>query len=157
MNDAKYEDYISADTRYGTSFSPCLSPTNPLALCDFKGNRLNQTPPYTVDLGAEYTINTSIGTFVPRADIFFSGEVFFTPPNDPRARQEPYHTTNLHLLWNDNSGRWWADAFVNNLENNDIISNDGLQSISLGQQVMEPDNYAYYPPRTFGLRVGIHL
>jgi len=53
--------------------------------------------------------------------------------------------------------RWWAEAFVKNLENKDIISNDGLQSISLGMGAQEPDNYAYYPPRTFGLRVGVRI
>ena len=44
-----------------------------------------------------------------------------------------------------------------NLENDDIISNDGLQSISLGQQVLEPDNFVYNPPRTFGVRVGVNF
>jgi hypothetical protein len=41
---------------------------------------------------------------------------------------------------------------VKNLENANVISNDGLQSISLGQQVLEPDNFTYFPPRTFGVR-----
>jgi iron complex outermembrane receptor protein len=160
LSDAKYLEYFSRDTRYGPFLAPCtiLDPTDPhYGECDFKGHKLNQTPPYTVDLGAEYTINSAFGTFTPRADIFFSGEVFFTPPNNPLARQGAYHQTNLHLTWNDNNGRWWADAFVNNLEDKDVISNDGLQSISLGLGVLEPDNYAYYPPRTVGLRVGVHL
>jgi iron complex outermembrane receptor protein len=158
LSDAKYVEYVSADTRFAAPASPCFDPvTNPLAQCNFKGNRLNQTPPYTVDLGAEYTFITPMGSFTPRAEVFFSGEVFFTPPNNPLARQSPYHQTDLHLTWNSVDNRWWADAFVKNIENKDIISNDGLQSSSLGLGVQEPDNYAYYPPRTFGLRVGVHL
>jgi iron complex outermembrane receptor protein len=159
LTDAKYLEYMSRDGRYSLFSSPCFNGdfVHPEALCDFKGNKLNQTPPYTVDLGAEYTFITSIGNFTPRAEIFFSGEVYFTPPNNPLARQSPYHQTDLRLTWNSVDNRWWAEAFVKNLENKDIISNDGLQSISLGQQVQEPDNYAYYPPRTFGLRVGVHI
>jgi iron complex outermembrane receptor protein len=158
LTDAKYEQYLSRDTRYSVTASPCFDPvTNPDALCNFKGNKLNQTPPYSVDLGAEYTFLTSIGSFTPRAEIFFSGEVFFTPPNNPLARQAPYHQTDLHLTWNSVDNRWWADAFVKNLENKDVISNDGLQSATLGLGVQEPDNYAYYPPRTFGVRLGVHL
>ena len=30
-----------------------------------------------------------------------------------------------------------------------------LQSISLGQGLLEPDNFAYYPPRTVGFRFGV--
>jgi iron complex outermembrane receptor protein len=158
LTDAKYEQYLSRDTRYSVTASPCYDPaTNPDALCNFKGNKLNQTPPYTFDLGAEYTFITSIGSFTPRAEVFFSGEVFFTPPNNPLARQSPYHQTDLHLTWNSVDNRWWADAFVKNLENKDVISNDGLQSATLGLGVQEPDNYAYFPPRTIGLRVGVHL
>jgi iron complex outermembrane receptor protein len=158
LSDGKYETYFSRDTRFGVLNSPCYDAvTNPEALCDFKGNKLNQTPPYTVNVGAEYTFDTAFGSLTPRAEIFFSGEVFFTPPNNPLARQAPYHQTDLHLTWNSANNRWWADAFVKNLENKDIISNDGLQSSSLGLGVLEPDNYAYYPPRTFGVRIGVHL
>jgi iron complex outermembrane receptor protein len=106
-------------------------------------------------LGAEYVFETTFGRIVPRADIFWSGEVFFLPDNIDLVRQDPYHRTNLRVTWTDPSDRWRVDAFVHNLEDDDIISNDGLQSVSLGQQVFQPDNYVYYPPRTVGLRVGM--
>jgi outer membrane receptor protein involved in Fe transport len=63
--------------------------------------------------------------------------------------------TNLHLTWISNDSRYKAEAFVNNLENSNVISNDGLQSITLGQQALEPDNFVYYPPRTVGIRFGV--
>jgi iron complex outermembrane receptor protein len=155
ITDATYGNYISTDTRFGGP-GPGCSPIAPF-LCNFRGNWLNQTPPYTVDLGAEYNFETSIGTITPRVDAFFSGRVQFLPDNFPTSTQHAYTMTNLNLTWVDKSGRYKLDAFVRNIENSTVISNDGLQSITLGQQVIEPDNFAYYAPRTFGIRFGVNL
>jgi iron complex outermembrane receptor protein len=152
LTDGVYEEYITQDGRFGVPPANC---TLPGGLCDFSGNTLNQTPPYTVNLGAEYTFETSFGTITPRADIFWSGEVFFLPDNIDLVRQDPYTRTNLRVTWTDVTDHWKIDAFVHNLEDDDIISNDGTQSISLGQGAFQPDNYAYYAPRTIGLRVGM--
>ncbi|MBI3675803.1 MAG: TonB-dependent receptor [Proteobacteria bacterium] len=158
LTEAKYDEYKTIDNRYlFAGLSPCFDPfTNPAAICDFKGHRLIQTPEYTVDLGGEYTFDTSIGTITPRADVFFSGDVFFLSANTPRDRQSAYTLTNFHLTWNSTNGKWMADAFVNNAFDKDVISNDGLQSATIGLG-FGIDNYTYYAPRTFGLRVGVHL
>ncbi|MBS0473494.1 MAG: TonB-dependent receptor [Proteobacteria bacterium] len=154
LNRATYGNYITTDTRFGGPGPGC----DPLTLlCNFRGNSLNQTPPYTFDIGAEYTFYTPFGTLTPRVDAFFSGKVQFLPDNYFTSTQKPYHLTNLHLTWLSTSGRYKAEAFVNNIEDEAVISNDGLQSISLGQQALEPDNFAYYPPRTFGVRFGVNL
>ncbi len=81
----------------------------------------------------------------------------FLPDNFFTSTQHAYNLTDLHLTWTDNDGRYRLDAFVKNLGNTTVISNDGLQSISLGQQALEPDNFAYYPPRTIGVRFGVNL
>ena len=126
--------------------------------CNWAGNQLNQTPPYTIDVGAEYNWDTSIGTITPRVDAFWSGEVEFLPDNiNP---QKPYEETDLNLMWTDPSGRYTLDAFVKNLGNTAVITNDGLQSTSLSGPPgagggFEFDNYVYAPPRTFGIRLGV--
>jgi len=81
--------------------------------------------------------------------------VDFLPDN--LSPQKSYTQTNAHLTWVSDDQMYRVEAFVNNIENNDIISNDGLQSITLGQGVLQPDNYAYYPPRTFGIRLGVRF
>ncbi len=154
VNRATYGNYITTDTRFGAP-GPGCSPAP--VLCNFRGNQLNQTPPYAINLGAEYNFETSVGTITPRVEALFSGEVQFLPDNYITSTQKPYHTTNLHLTWLSKDGHYKAEAFVNNLENEDIISNDGLQSITLGQQVQQPDNFAYYAPRTVGFRFGVNL
>ncbi len=154
VNRATYGNYITTDTRFGAP-GPGCSPAP--VLCNFRGNTLNQTPPYTIDIGAEYNFDTSFGTITPRVDTFISGKVQFLPDNYITSQQKPYTLTNFHLTWLSPNGRYKAEAFVNNIENADVISNDGLQSISLGQQVQEPDNFVYYPPRTVGFRFGVNL
>jgi iron complex outermembrane recepter protein len=149
LTDAHYGEYITTDTRFGGP-GPGCSPTT--LLCNFQGNELNQTPPYTVDFGAGYTFHIANGTITPRVDTFFSGHVQFLPDNYFTSTQPAYHFTNVHVAWLSANGRWQIEAFAKNLENANVISNDGLQSISLGQQVLEPDNFTYYPPRTFGVR-----
>jgi len=155
INHSTYGRYITTDTRFGGP-GPGCSGVAPF-LCNFSGHTLNQTPPYTLDLGAEYTFNTSFGTITPRVDAFFSGKVQFLPDNYITSQQKPYTLTNLHLTWVSTNGHYKAEAFVNNIENANVISNDGLQSITLGQQGLEPDNFAYFPPRTVGFRFGVNL
>ena len=154
LTDARYGTYITTDTRFGGPGPGCNAAT---LLCNFKGNWLNQTPPYTVDLGAEYVFHTAFGTLTPRVDAFFSGKVEFLPDNYFTSVQKPYHLTNVSLTWNSPNGRYRIEAFGKNLENANVISNDGLQSISLGQQAIEPDNFVYYPPRTFGVRFAVNV
>ena len=161
LNRSTYGNYFTVDTRYPGLGPACSSTiitnaTGPHYLCNFKGNTLNQTPPFTLDLGAEYTFNTPFGTITPRVDTFISDKVQFLPDNNPLSTQKSYTLTNLHLTWLSTDGHYKAEAFVNNIENADVISNDGLQSGSLGQGMLEPDNFVYYPPRTVGFRFGVN-
>ncbi|MEO8811749.1 MAG: TonB-dependent receptor [Caulobacteraceae bacterium] len=154
LTDAKYGQYTTTDTRFGGP-GPGCSPVT--LLCNFQGNELNQTPPYTVDVGAGYTFHTAIGTITPRVDAFFSGRVQFLPDNYVTSTQKPYHLTNLNVTWRSPGGRYQLEGFVKNIENTEVISNDGLQSITLGQQVLEPDNFTYFPPRTYGVRLTVNF
>jgi iron complex outermembrane receptor protein len=154
VNRSTYGNYITTDTRFGGP-GPGCSLVGPPFLCNFRGHTLNQTPPFTLDLGAQYTFETEFGTITPRVDSFISGKVQFLPDNFITSQQKPYTLTNLHLTWISNDEHYKAEAFVNNIENADVISNDGLQSITLGQSLLEPDNFAYFPPRTVGVRFGV--
>jgi hypothetical protein len=148
LTHATYGTYMTTDARHNPGTTP---------LVNFRGNWLNQTPPYSFALGAEYTFHTSIGTITPRIDTFFSGRVQFLPDNFPTSTQRAYNMTDFHIEWNDNDARYRFEVFVKNIGDTTVKSNDGLQSITLGQQGLEPDNFAYYAPRTVGVRFGLNL
>ncbi len=142
---AEYDSYTTIDNRYAGS--PPVS---------FDGNRLVQTPKHTLDVGVQYTIETGVGTLTPRVDSFWSGDLYFLSANSRRDRQDAYVLTNVSVDWKDPSERWTVTGFVRNVSDEDVISNDGLQSNTLGLG-FGIDNYTYYPPRTYGLRVGVEL
>jgi len=146
ITDARYDEYLTTDNRF---------PGSPVT--SFAGNRLVQTPKHTVNLGAQYSFDTSVGTFTPRADFFYSSELFFLSANHPLDRQKAYTKTNLSLTWEDIARRWSIEAFVHNLENKDVIANDGLNAATLTENVIGADQYIYYPPRTFGVRFGVNF
>ena len=66
-----------------------------------------------------------------------------------RDKQDAYHRTNARLTWDSLDGRWSMQAFVDNIEDDDIVQNLALGSGSLGY----PNNVTLYPPRMYGLRM----
>jgi iron complex outermembrane receptor protein len=150
---ARYDQYMTIDNRYAAAAPGCNATTR---LCDFAGHRLVQTPQYTFDTGAEYTFDTGSGTLTPRVDVFWSGDLYFLSANSPLDRQKAYTRVDANLLWKAANNAWTLEAFVRNLTNRDVISNDGLQSNTLGNG-FGLDNYTYYPPRTYGVRLGVNF
>jgi iron complex outermembrane receptor protein len=150
LTDAEYGEYMTIDNRYAGPAPGCDPVTR---LCDFAGNRLVQTPEYTINLGVQYVFEAGFGTVTPRIDVFRSGDLYFLSANSPLERQAAYTLVDLGVSWRAPDGRWSLEAFVRNVGDKDVISNDGLQSNTLGGG-FGLDNYTYYPPRTWGVRLG---
>ena len=150
---AEYDQYVTIDNRYAGAAPGCSATTR---LCDFAGHRLVQTPKYTFNLGAQYAIASAFGEITPRVDLFRSGDLFFLSANSPLERQGGYTLVDLSVILRAPGDRWTAEAFVRNVGDKDVISNDGLQSNTLGNG-FGLDNYTYYPPRTWGVRVGVNF
>jgi outer membrane receptor protein involved in Fe transport len=87
----------------------------------------------------------------PRIDVFHSSDLFFLSANSPLERQGAYTLVDANVAWR--SGNLKVELFGRNLGDEDVISNDGLQSNTIGGG-FGPDNLAYYPPRTYGVRIG---
>lgn len=151
LTKAEYDEYITINNRFSTAGPGCNATTR---LCDFSGRRLVQTPKHTLNLGAQYAIETSFGQVTPRVDVFNSGDLYFLSANSPLERQKAYTLVDANITWRAPDGRYTVEGFVRNATDEDIISNDGLQSNTIGNG-FGPDNYTYYPPRTYGVRVGV--
>lgn len=150
---AGYDRYVTIDNRFAAAAPGCNAATR---LCDFAGHRLVQTPEHTFNLGAQYLFQTSFGTVTPRVDAFWSGDLFFLSANSPRERQKAYALLDANVVWRSPDQRWSIEGFVRNATDEDVISNDGLQSNTIGNG-FGIDNYTYYPPRTYGVRVGVNF
>ncbi|UTP38210.1 TonB-dependent receptor [Phenylobacterium sp. LH3H17] len=153
LTDAEYDEYITINNRFSTPGPGCNSTTR---LCDFSGKRMVQTPKHTLNMGAQYAFETAFGQVTPRIDVFNSGALYFLSANSPLERQKGYTLVDVNVTYRAPEGRWTLEAFVRNVGDKDIISNDGLQSNTIGNG-FGLDNYTYYPPRTWGVRVGVNF
>ncbi len=151
FTDAKYDQYVTINNRFSGPAPGCDPVTR---LCDFAGHRLVQTPRYTFDVGGQYAWRTGWGEVTPRIDVFTSGDLFFLSANSPLERQKAYTLVDANVTWRSPDGRFTVEVFGRNLGDEDVISNDGLQSNTIGMG-FAPDNLAYYPPRTYGVRLGV--
>ncbi|MCE9520864.1 MAG: TonB-dependent receptor, partial [Alphaproteobacteria bacterium] len=142
--DATYDSYTTIDSRAGTSGLPE----------DLTGNRLNRTPEFTVVLGGQYDIPTSVGIFSARADFLWQDEVFFRAQNLADDRQEAYTKTDLRVIWTSSKEDFKAEAFVENLEDEDVVNNIIIPAQTLGGPTSQ---ITLNPPRTFGVRLSTYF
>ncbi len=142
--DATYDSYTTVDSRAGSSGLPE----------DLSGNRLNRTPEFTVVLGGQYDIPTSAGIISARADFLWQDEVFFRAQNLPEDRQKGYTKTDLRIIWTAPSEDFKAEAFVENLEDEDVINNIVIPAQTVGGPTSQ---ISLNPPRTFGVRLSAYF
>nr|MEA2798879.1 iron complex outerrane recepter protein [Phenylobacterium sp.] len=86
----------------------------------------------------------------------WSGDLFFLSANSPLDRQKAYALVDANVIWRSPDRRWQVEGFIHNATDETVISNDGLQSNTIGNG-FGLDNYTYYPPRTYGVRVGVNF
>lgn len=114
------------------------------------GNRLPQSPRYTVNLAAAYTVNTGIGDFTLRGEAAYTDRVYFSFYNRPEVSQDGYGKYNAFLNYSDDKTGLSASLFVRNIANKRTISS---AQVSAGFSRF-PIVGAYDPPRTYGASIG---
>jgi outer membrane receptor protein involved in Fe transport len=117
---------------------------------DLGGNKLPNTPDFTLSAGAQYTMPLSedwAGTL--RGDFYWQGNSFARIYNDkPYDQLHGYTNINLALIFTNQDG-WQAMAYVKNLADTTAITGTFLNSddTELTTNIFTTD------PRLFGLRI----
>ena len=96
------------------------------------------------------------GWLVARIDTVWVDEQFSAPFNrKDRDFIDSYHRTNAQLGWNSHDQLWQAALYVQNLEDDDVLSNlfDGAATTGLPVQIYGH----YFPPRTYGVKLTRHF
>jgi len=154
LQDAKYKQYTTFDNRFSGTFDYVGLP---VPLSNYAGNRLIHVPEWTLNFGAEYAITTEMGTFTPRADVFWSGDLYFQSANNkPFDRNPSYALVDLSLDFTNPTGAYTVTGFVRNVFDRDVVSNatTGSGTLAAGFGI---DDYTYLPPRTIGVRFGANF
>ncbi len=120
-------------------------------LDDFSGNALSRSPKLKWNISAEYDVPIGrFGTLTPRVQFSWQDKTFYRVFNREFDKQPAYHKTDLKLVWTSVEERWEVEAFVNNIENEDVI-----QNILVGPRTFGSPPLAWYgEPRFYGVRVG---
>ena len=133
--EAVYEDYRNVP-----------APPNYSGLQDYSGNDIPYSPnikltgqiSYDFDLGPN-------GTITPQATVLYSGEYQLTDTNTVLDRQGAFTKLDLRVGWEDATGRYRVDAFVNNVTDEVTLNRATFGSRGVLQ--------SYDAPRMYGLRL----
>jgi iron complex outermembrane receptor protein len=132
-------------------FDPTTAPNNGEGFAkDLSGNKLPNTPPFTLSFGAQYTMPVTpdwAGTL--RGDFYWQGNSFARIFNDePYDQLHGYTNVNLSLIFTNQDG-WQAMAYVKNVFDTTAITGAFLNS----DDTALTTNIFVTDPRLFGVRL----
>lgn len=135
--DAEFDEY---------QFSPTV---------DLAGDTLNRAPEFTFALTAQYDwMLADSGSITARADYYWQDEVYYRVQNIDRHREDSFSTLDLRLVWTSSDEQWVVDVFMKNVTDED--NQRGL-TVSDGLSTGNNSFVTYYPPQTYGVRMGWQL
>jgi iron complex outermembrane recepter protein len=114
---------------------------------DATGHKLQRTPDYTYNIGADYRFPSSSGDFTLSANYFYNAGYFTEPEN--RLREPSYGVWNTSLTWVSPDGKFDVSMWVKNLANE--VYSYQINAITVG------DARIAAPGRTFGVTAGVHF
>ncbi len=118
---------------------------------DVSGNRLPNSPEWSINLGAAYTTGpTTAGSFTARADVGYRSETFFREFNQPLDSQSAYTLLNLSFIWTDPDEVYSVRLYGNNVTDEAYIAHMGSAD-AFGARFV-----SYGPPRQVGVELRVH-
>lgn len=122
---------------------------------DLSGNRLVSAPEFTATVGFEpYTFYTAKGgSFVPRIQFHYESDAYLRVQNKPEDRRNSFTKTDLRLRYIAPGERWFAEAFVDNIEDKSVLSTVSTGTLRIGPPAPSFKG-TFMAPRTYGLVVG---
>lgn len=121
---------------------------------DLGGNKMPNSPPWTVSLGVQYTFQMGNGySLVPRVDYYWTDAQWAYIFEDGSDRVPAYDVANAQIQLNAPENQWYARAWVQNVFDKDNMTGEYLTDASSGLFT----NAFVGSPRTYGLTLGVHL
>ena len=121
--ETEYKDFILPSNLF-------LDPPNPPPLrqptnVDVSGNQLINAPEWSAHVGLQYTFSLAeFGDLTARVQGYFTDDIYLRALNlDPYDIQDNYSTWDLKLMWDSPDRHWHAEAFIYNINDEDVITN----------------------------------
>jgi iron complex outermembrane receptor protein len=152
VQSAKYHEFLNCNQ---TLFPGACTDADPRPLGqraqDLAGNWLNRAPPYTVNIGLEYTFDIAGGELLVRGESYWSGKVRYDEFNSAAITQSAFNVQNIYLSYTPEGDRFELRAFVKNVADKDYKVSGFFNA---GPQYFT-GNWA--PPRTFGAEATVNF
>ncbi len=134
------------DARY-TRFTPgAVNSSGVVELVNFAGRPLSRSPKWSWNAGVNYAIPVGEGTIVADAGISFKSQQDLTDLAQFAYFAMPAYTkTDLSLTYNAPGDRFYVGAFVQNLENNLVVTSASTGFLG---------SVTFSDPRLIGVRAG---
>ncbi len=159
--------YGIAHTTYGVCTTAALNALAPLGFStsdpaypgssttgvpvNIQGNRLGNTAPYSISLGAQYTAPVGGGfNLTSRVDYFWQAQMFSRIFNGPADVIPSYGVMNALITLNAPDNAWYVQGYAKNLLGGNHITGQYLTSSSSGLWT----GVFYGDPRVLGITVG---
>ncbi len=124
------------------------------AFVNLDGNELQNTPKYTISVGAQYTMPFDGGySLTARVDYYWQDKMWGRIFNDPSDAISSWDVTNALITFNSPNKDWYVQGFIQNIFDNTNMTGMYLTSSTSGLYT----NAFYGDPRTYGFRVGAHF
>lgn len=137
--------------RPGISYAAC--PTDP-GLVDLSGKRLPNAPRFTFGGGFNWDIPLGNDSrLAVNGDIKWQSKVYFTEFNNRDAEQGAYAMANAGLTWHSPNDRYSIGAWVKNLTNKFVISNNIITAATFAYVRVG----SVMPPRTYGVTAAFNF
>lgn len=118
---------------------------------ELNGNRLVNTPKWSVKLGAEYNFPLRNGwELTPRVDFYWQDDFYYRIYNSRQDKVSSWTQINASLSLTSMDNRWYASAFVKNLRDDDHITGAYFTDYSSANFT----NVFLLEPRTYGIQIG---
>ena len=140
--DSEYTDFENA-----ACFFSNPAGGNTAMPCDVSGNPLVRSPKFTVNLGADYTLPTSVGDFTLTTSYYFNSGFNFSP--EGKLHQADYNLLNAQLRWTSLSERYNVTLYASN------ITKQKYTAFQVAQG--EGDVQVAGAPRVFGVEFGVRF
>lgn len=121
---------------------------------DISGNKLVNAPSFSGTIGFEpVALKVGNGILTPRVQFHYESEAFLRIQNKEHDRRKGYTRTDVRLRYGDADSSWFGEAFIENVENNNVISSASAGTLIIG--VGSSFKGVFLAPRTYGGRIGM--
>lgn len=115
---------------------------------DYTGNKTENTPEYSVSLGAQLKVPTATGEWQVAPQLSYAGKTYLQPDNLPFNQENGYFLASLRAGYNWDSGRYGVFVWGKNLTNE--------QYKEFARQFSGSDQVLWGEPRTYGIEFLAH-